>query len=260
MSPKSGFALRPGASYDIKYEISTTYRLPEPYSPCKEIEDAKNNENGKTTKYNTLGCVSICLSQKILDTCGCIYITGFTVWFRANSSVPYCEDIHQPWEKLTEFCKCVELTKVSAMCQCPRFCTPACTETAYISTISEAAWPTTRYHQSFYATMIQNKSFQEDFDRYALNTNLRTAISESFIKVSSYLGNYRLRIMENTQKYTTVTISSGVGAILNMWCGITCVFAVEIIELLGKCLLEFLSGISWIKRNKVHTINQHQSQ
>ena len=141
------------------------------------------------------------------------------------------------------------------MFQCPRSCTPACTETAYISTISEAAWPTTRYHQSFYATMIQNKSFQEDFDRYALKTSLRTAISENFIKVSSYLGSYRHRIMENTEKYTVTTLCSGFLAILNMWCGITCVFAVELIELLGKCLLEFLSGI---KRNKVHTMNQHQ--
>ena len=41
-----------------------------------------------------------------------------------------------------------------------------------------------------------------------------------------------------------------------MWCGITFVFAVEIIELLGKCLIEFLSGISWTKRDQVHTINR----
>ena len=148
-----------------------------------------------------------------------------------------------------------------AMFQCLRPCTPACTETAYISTISETAWPTARYHQSFHATMIENKSFQEDFDRYALNTNLRTVISENLIKVSSYLGSYRHRIMENTAKSTGTTLCSGFGAILNL-CGITCVFAVELIDLLGKCLLELLSCISWIKSNKVHssTTNQHQLQ
>ena len=203
MLPMSGFALHPGGSYDVKYEIYTTYRLPEPYSSCIRNQEDESNEKNKTIKYNSIGRVSFCLAKRILSTCGCIYVTGFTVWFKANSTVPYCEDINQPWEKLTEFSKCVELTKAPAMTQCPPLCPPACTETVYKSTVSEAAWPTTRYHRSFYATMIQNKSFQEDFDRYVLNTSLRTAISENFIKVSSYLGSYMHRIM---QKYREIHI------------------------------------------------------
>ena len=260
MLPISGFALHPGGSYDVKYEISTTYRLPEPYSSCSRNQDNESNERNKTIKYSPIRCVSLCLAKRILSTCGCIYVSGFIVWFKANSTVPYCEDINQPTGKLTEFSKCVELTKAPAMSQCPQLCSPTCTETAYKSTVSEAAWPTTRYHRSFYTTMIQNKSFQEDFDRYVSNTSLRTVISENFLKVSCYLGSHIHRILENTEKYTMTTLWSGFGAILNMWCGITFVFAVEIIDLFGNCLIELLSGISWRKRNQVHMINQQQWQ
>ena len=56
MLAKSGFALHPGASYDIKYEISTTYRLPESYSSCREIEDPKSNEI--TKRSNTMPLVA----------------------------------------------------------------------------------------------------------------------------------------------------------------------------------------------------------
>ena len=66
--------------------------------------------------------------------------------------------------------------------------------------------------------MIQNKSFQNDFDKYVLNSemNVGTATCENFMKISCYLGNYKQMILKNTPKHNLMGLLSEIGSSLNI--------------------------------------------
>ena len=231
-------ALRPGSSYELKYEVSASYRLPQPYGNC--MEEKSMEVRNQTLKYGIRACVSFCLAKTIATKCGCVYANSFIVWFKANDSFPYCGDIKLPPEKLISFWRCFKKANKVALMKCPKECPEQCLQSTYSSTVSSALWPIERYQASFYNKMIKNKSFQEDFDRYVSNydTSMRSAISENFMKISCYLGSYKQKVLRNTPKYSVSGLLSEVGSILNMWSGITIVLGVEIIELIGRWLTE----------------------
>ena len=127
-----------------------------------------------------------------------------------------------------------------------RNCPIPCHTVLYKTSVSHAAWPAFNYHQSFFERIIRNSSFQYNFDKYvsSTNTSLHTAIKKKFLKISCYLGKSKQTVLLNSEKYSVSDLFAQIGSILNLWCGITIVLIVEIVELVSTMICH------WTKTSK----------
>ena len=187
-------------------------------------------------------CTSLCLETAVLNQCGCVDARFSIVWHKANESHPYCGDIKLPPEKVKQFMNCALRVRLLQRKHCMKNCPIACHSVLYKSSVSHAAWPAYNYHQSFYQRIIKNSSFQHNFDNYVSNTNtdLHTAITKNFLKISCYLGKSRQTVLSNGEKYSVNDLFAQIGSILNLWCGITIVLIVEIVELVSKMICHLI--------------------
>ena len=242
MSIKNAITLAPGTSNNVKYEVSTALGLPKPHGKCMDRDGEFIEKYNKSIYNNPTGCVSLCLTKEVIAKCGCIYAKYSIVWFNPNRSLPYCGDLKQPIEKVFEYIMCAKNVRLLSRYQCLQSCPLPCELVRYSTTVSHGSWPAERHHESFYDEMIRNRSFQEAFDNYVSSndTTLSKAIYKNFLHISCYLGSYRQTVIEDKVKMNITDLLSQIGSILNMWCGITVVFLVEIIELFSTIMSNWI--------------------
>lgn len=239
-SPRS-LALPPGAAHLVHFRIQSVHRLPAPYVDCGDTPAPLHLAGaGANFSYTYTACISQCVSEAILTKCACVDGTSVTPWFRPNASHPFCGDIKvRPVETLERLWRCSRAVRAESVAPCARGCPTTCRHVGYETTLSSALWPTESFVTSFYETMIANRDFRDDFDEYlATNTtSLTAAIRDNAVRVSVELGSLRQEVLRDAAQFSVDGVLSRMGAILNMWCGVTVVFVVELVELLGSCVL-----------------------
>jgi len=143
----------------------------------------------------------------------------------------------------------------NSQCNCPI----PCTETDYALTTSIADWPNAKNQLDFYEKYIKpNRDiFGDKFDAYAdLESragNMTTAeiiaeitsiglIPDNFIQMNILITRQNYRKNDDLPAVGWETLFSNLGGALNLWMGITILFAAEVVELVFAIVSMYLSS------------------
>lgn len=123
-------------------------------------------------------------------------------------------------------------------------CPPACSEVSHRVTPSSLDWPNygkaidlMRQEVETPKSMIlkpdspfhQARHNRSEFARLARETDL---VDEHFIRVQVHFEEGKVMVIQDVPAMTLVSMVSQLGAVLNLWAGITVILAVEVVELL----------------------------
>ncbi len=141
-------------------------------------------------------------------------------------------------------------------------CQPRCTTHQYLTTVSAVKWPRKSQYKAIYDNILANKTYAwryEVLKKDCIEENCTLTerweqeelIESNLAKVNIFLKNDRHIITEEKPKTTFSILVSQLGATLNLWCGITVVIFIELLEYV---ILLFLKK-SQLKQDTVRNMN-----
>ena len=217
-------------------------RLPEPYGPCVHT-DVMHREF-------TLRNTSNCLVQMTRQYCQCTDVQHAVFEEPYDVDVfPYCGDIRFgiDWLQAKALCLNQLNTKV-----CATQNDLPCLEHQYLVKTSLIAWPALNQgFESFYEDYIEGKPSEEmfwpvrEFMKHnctheagcaLLSHEADDVIRDNFLKFSFYLSDSYYTLTEEQPKLEIIVLLSQAASILNLWCGITMIIAIEVLELCYRLL------------------------
>ena len=255
----------PGMHTDIRYRINEITSLPYPYGDCDAgtVIDLSQYPDfawkGKIKKTQE-ACLILCNTYRIRDICGCTNVDASHGLVDATEKYPYCANASLGIEDLLKFEQCLYEDNVNIMVHCEKKCQAACHSVDFEQQVSIAKWPLHSFHNAFYKTYVTHGTLKYRFavaeklwsknktgctdqcDQEDKNQWKATLIQSNFLKLSTHLYSLRKGIMQENPKYTMASVVSQLGGLLNLWCGLTVYFVIEILEL-GIRL-----GISWLSK------------
>jgi len=247
-----GIDASPGTEVTVGMTYTTQTHLVAPYSQCttQALLDASDPNS---YNYRQRGCLTSCRQQQYIDMCGCLAVyEGHTVTLMKKANNTYCSKqiLNQTNErdvlKLLEKPKCNSyFWPKNELCNCPN----PCKEKRYDMHTSTVDWPNIPNQLAFYNKYIKPhpEIYGNKFDVYGevqeqLN-NITTEqfvakmesislIRDNFVQVNiKYLKPY-YHLLTDISSVTWDTLFANVGGTLNLWMGVTIMFAAEIVELL----------------------------
>ena len=188
--------------------------------------------DGKKYKYNLVACVSTCLQEEVKSTCGCIM--GFytlTETFTNLSITPYCLDLKEPFETVSNRSHCMLVTLDLVYEKCAK-CPPLCREYRYRTSSSSTKWPRHNQVIPFYNKFVRNSSNSEIFSIYKRidklfkegnldqgNRLLETTslIQDNFAKISVSLSSLNVVSIHDQAAVSFNDLLAKIGGTLNLY-------------------------------------------
>ncbi len=203
------------------------------------------------TVLDTSELISFLLYFQVISKCGCISGHIFHSAEQLQSN-PYCGSMEVSPAVLLERINC-SVTTVTDFdstrdCECPF----PCETTYYPYTTSQSSWPHISYHLPLYTKYINFTSFADKFqgtyepaaqleftaDAPQIIPMLRSTdlITRNFLQVHITMSSGLLVHYEDRAATSWEHIVGSMGGILNLWCGITFITLIELVELGYKLL------------------------
>ncbi len=96
-----------------------------------------------------------------------------------------------------------------------------------------------KHHEEHYVEEINEKhhSNETNLDHditFAIAGARSEMITNNFLRISAYMAKSTVTVKEDSMKYTPMSLLSQIGAIANLWAGITIVVVIEMVELLYR--------------------------
>ena len=210
--------------------------------------------DGKKYKYNLVACVSTCLQEEVKSTCGCI--TGFyalTETFTNLSITPYCLDLKEPFETVSNRSHCILETLSIVYEKCSK-CPPLCREYRYSKSSSSTKWPRHNQVIPVYNKFVKNSSNSDAFLIYEQIDQLfkkghsaegnhmlkgTSLIQDNFAKISVRLSSSNVVAVHDQTAVTFIDLLAKIGGTLNLYCGISCIIIVEIMDFFYNILVNY---------------------
>ena len=210
--------------------------------------------DGKKYKYSLVACVSTCLQEEVKSICGCIM--GFyplTETFTNLSITPYCLDLKEPFETVSNRTHCMLVTLSIVYKQCAK-CPPHCREYRYSKSSSSTKWPRHNQVIPFYNKFVKNSSNSETFLIYEqidqlfkkghydeANNMLKSVslIQDNFAKISVRLSSSNVVHVHDQEAVTFIDLLAKIGGTLNLYCGISCIIIVELVDFFYNFLVNY---------------------
>ena len=210
--------------------------------------------DGKKYKYSLVACVTTCLQEEVKSTCDCImgfFAPSYT--FTNLSITPYCLDMKEPFETISNRSKCMTEIARASVPKCAD-CHPPCKEFRYHKSSFSANWPRNNQLMPFYHNYIkgssnaQKFSIFEDIDKLFREGNVTegnrmlqdtSLIKDNFAKVSVYLSSVDVVVVEDHVGVAIFDLLAKIGGTLNLYSGISCIVMVEIIDFLYNIIWQY---------------------
>ncbi|XP_070549831.1 acid-sensing ion channel 1-like [Ptychodera flava] len=206
----NGFYASPGTFTSVAVEKISAIRLPEPYgSAC-------------STEYRPVEeCEAMCLSRYMEDYCGCsnvLMATETAPCDKANPKQDMCRQL---------------MAHFSALGVLTCHCAPPCSETQYKPTITQTAWPSTKYVPHLLNSLhhTNNKTWML-IDEMDVKANL--------VSLEVYFNDFTATLVEQKPVYTVMTFMMDLGAVLATWMSL----ALLLVVIVYICCCRALSGKS----------------
>ncbi len=259
-----------GMATQIGYQIKSTKILNKPYGTCDSgsvITMFKHQ-----FKYTEEVCRKHCIAAKVYTACGCVFPDTSNDIFigdlleSAEIGNNFCFYLKRNRSELIEKYNCLqnvfEANNLDNTCyeSCPR----PCEAHQYSMSVSAVKWPKKSQYKAIYENRIANKKYAwryEALKKDCIKENCTLAeewkqeqlIESNLAKANIFLENDRHITHEEKPKTTFSVLVSQLGATLNLWCGITVVIFVELVEYF---ILLFMKK-SERKRNAVENEDMH---
>ena len=231
----------PGHATYMAFEVTNRIRLPEPYSTCRGVDSMVL---GPDFAYSFTECKNICIHKFVIDKCGC-FPTIYKV--RKNytaSKIPSCgEDIYKVSDKTMRACQDSVLKDIETRlnyandCNCQK----PCEDTKYSISISHSEFPSENSMVSFWKTILEDNTQQENIKAYkyyeqlrAQNTSMESMIKwtqKHFLRLTVYATSKTVSVKKYIPMITPVGLMSQIGGCLGLWLGISIVTIIEFFDL-----------------------------
>ena len=176
-----------------------------------------------------------------------------TETFTNLSITPYCLDMKEPFEAISNRSECMNIVARSSQRKCAE-CHSPCKEFRYHKRSFSAHWPRNNQLMPFYHNYIKGSSNEHKFsifekiDQLFLDGNITegnrmlqdtSLIKDNFAKVSVYLSSLDVVVTEDHVAVAFFDLLAKIGGILNLYSGISCIIIVEIIDFLYNILWQY---------------------
>ena len=188
------------------------------------------------------------------STCGCLM--GFfapTETFTNLSITPYCLDLKEPFETISERSECMNKVARSSQTKCAE-CHPPCKEFRYHKRSFSANWHRNNQLMPFYHKYIKGSFNEQKFSIFEKKDQLfregnvtegncmlqdTSLIKDNFAKVSVHLSSLDIVVTEDHVAVALFDLLAKIGGILNLYSGISCIIIVEIIDFLYNIIWQY---------------------
>lgn len=248
-----GIDMSPGYALTMQFDQTLINRLSEPYSSCVSSTSPLDPSDPHSYPYSFHACKSLCRQQQFMDMCGCAVTFEEYLWSKlAAVNNTFCpgnimQDTNENILQVLNgsLCEYVSQDFVSmSVCDCPNPCSSSISPAYMVTT----KWPDASDHLAFYQKYIApNKNiYGNKFDAYQRlldrQVNLTTnqilsqvdeigLISKNFLQVELEFVSEYVPLRTDNPVITWDTLFGNIGGTLNLWMGITVLFAAELLEL-----------------------------
>ncbi|GFO40573.1 acid-sensing ion channel 1 [Plakobranchus ocellatus] len=221
-----------GAATSIAIRKTHIKRLASPYADCIAKVDVNNKEKNLFAEfgfaYSLNACQKSCVQKHIYKSCQCCDVSFPCIEdaLKRSTGIVASEDNIIPICNTTDFetAQCVsevERAFINNELDCIKNCPPACEESSFSTTVSNARWPTRGYWQT---VLWQQGQYQNV-------TQLLEASERSFLKLEIYYESLILDKVVNQPAFTWNKLLSDIGGQLGLLLGFSILTAIEILEL-----------------------------
>lgn len=249
---QKGISISPGVEATITLVQTNITRLEAPYGNCTKQRFLTARQ---INIYTSSVCLSLCRQRQFIDICGCLVsYEALTLVDLERAHYSFCSNLTEANE--TYYSEPDRLLQ-KATCDNNTFphnnicdCRISCDETQYDWTVSQLRWPHKPRQLPFYQKYIRSSPniYRNRFDRYGellreytagnlstdavMDTLEQTGLIEkNFLQLNVYFDTEIVHMQEDTAATTWETLMSNIGGALNLWLGVTVLFAAELIEL-----------------------------
>ena len=246
-----GYDILPGHCTSLRFDIVEHMRLPQPYSPCRNIENWSLHKN---FKYTFAECRNLCIHQYVISKCGCFPTAYDTKVNYTTKNIFSCGHYLFSNESLdTEMMQCERhiLKEVHTEwnfekecdCQLP------CLETKYPLTISQSIWPSYNSMDSFIDFIKALNTGGNLYKDYYLKLTKQNAsrevkyrwIRKNFLKLIVFADTKTVSVKEQISMCTLIDLLCQIGGCLGLWLGISIVTCAEFLHLFFSLLRSIAS-------------------
>ena len=230
-----------GVMTDISVSVSERNLLSYPYGACGGYDVTE----GVEVEYVR------CVNALVADDCNCTLASDIsTTTAGVTQRRPFCEDLHLGLDKIKSNRNCIDaiFAKDDEPCLEVRRNAP-CHETRYHWSVATNTWPSTT-QQSLFMDFVKNSSVYPYMYGNAAagldDTKLRKYIGDNFLKLRVRKGSDIMTIITDAPMFQLNALLSSIGGTLNLFCGMSIFFFLEMIE----CCVKVCTGAGKVADRK----------
>ena len=234
--------VEPGTFSNIQVTQNLYHRKPPPHGDCRKNGSVEDDiKAGRVLPTITRSaCESLCVEKQIVDKCSCKDAHMMHLLSRNQLALaeqyPFCEDIGAPMNTWLARVQCMKEVRNVAMVSCSKICKPPCTERTYNTQFSKSKWPLATAMPAFFKKYIWNKPYSHQYKNKSewMETPQTHLVTKNFLYLYVQSSDTLISTYSEEVTISFSNFLSRLGGSLNLWCGITIIVLMEILEMVYK--------------------------
>lgn len=255
---EAGITVPSGQSATIQLIPEEIIRQGQPYGNCVSEDNSPYPNlvdlDRKSLKYNYQACLFACFQKELVRKCRCADPSLYVYSSKEEAEEKFCQKLTKDSVVKDVIQAFIDLnctySNINGIEKCLDHCYPPCSEIKWDMRFSSAHWPSNKELFTTY-NMIELLKRDDIFEEYNIlehlqklqenrqflegNELLKKAdfLQENIIRIKFInVGKHGFKKSIESPKYQTADVISKLGGLLNLWCGLSVVFFIELFELI----------------------------